>query len=411
MMHRHSITDHPQYFRAREVLQSILLRETPSAGLLAHLYGADRAVHVRELINTFIAEELEAPITPRLHNADAPNEIRDTRAKLESDMQYQAVQMVLLQDKIPDLAMLSKLYGEYAEPVRRVFEQFRNYKLMRQCGIPSVAHLNRVGSMAGALGLDQDEDGKKYSAIGALHDAIEDLLELVVDQEGKGFGLARYQEFIGTFIPTDLQSSLILLTNHYDLIMGHIHRELRRRDMAMTHHNLMMSLEHLSDAPLPGLSSYIQNMHAHLLDADLEPDVYESAKWRCYRNLYIHDMAQIAHAVADYRTYQTKALDIADNGNGRDALAMTGRIKNILKMDIWGREGYALGSSWPPLNNHIIEFEETALVQAEQLVIKDFLEPFLTQDFIMSGLQKVKALRPVFFVDEMHAHKATPLVA
>ncbi len=401
-LQRISVTDHPQYYLAYELLQSILQREVPAPSVLTHLYGVERAVHVRHLIEDFVSEEFKKAATPRKHNPDSPFEISNTRAKLESNDQYQSVQTVLLQHRMPDRAMLYNLYGDYAGPVQQIFGLFRDHGLMRRCGIPSVAHLNRVGSMAGALGLDKDEDGKKYSAIGAMHDAIEDLLNLAVDGDGRGFGLARYEEFIGQFIPADLQSSLVLLTNHYDLIIGHVQRELRRKDKAMTHKRLITSLEQLSADPLPGLRPYLENMHSQLINADLEPDVFENAKWRCYRNLYIHDMAHAAHAVADYRTYQTKALDIADNANGREALAMTGRIKNILKMDIWGREGYALGSSWPPLNNHIIEFEETALVSAEHLVIRDLLEPVLTQDFIMSGLLKVKALRPVFFVDELH---------
>lgn len=409
-LQRLSVSDHPQYHRAHEVLESVLQRDAPPPHLLSHLYGLDLAPRIHELITNFLSEEFTNPVTPRKHNLDAPTEIGDTRARLEYDARYQAVQTELLQHRIPDRVMLQNCYGEYAEAVRQIFDLFRHHMLMRKCGIPSVAHLNRVGSMAGALGLDKNEGDKKYSAIGAMHDAIEDLLNLAVDDTGRGFGLARYEEFIDEFIPDELQSSLVLLTNHYDLILGHIQRDLRRKDRALTRNHLVSSLEQLASARYPGLDTYIKAMLNLLSAAELEPDVYENAKWRCYRNLYIHDMAAEAHAVANYRTYQTKALDIADNANGREALAMAGRIKNILKMDIWGREGYALGSSWPPLNNHVIEFEETALMHAEQLVIRDFLEPVLTQDFIMSGLQKIKALRPVFFVDELQATATTPLM-
>lgn len=388
-----------KYALAMEILQEILQRNLPSLNVLSALFGQVRAPFIRDLIRQFVNADLPPDITPRKHIADAPTEISDTRNTLESNEKYQAVQRKLLLWELPEATPLRELYGELTPAIRRIYGLFLNNGLRRKCGVSSAAHLNRVGALAGAIGLDRDAD-HTYSSIGALHDAIEDLLHLATDASGKKYGLKRYRDFLDDFLPHDLQNSLELLTNHYDLILGHVRRELRKNDQAMTSESLLRSLELLQEDTFADLEPYVAAMHALLMEADLEPDVYENAKWLCYRNLYVHKMASQAHAAADYRTYETKALDISDNANGRDALAMSGRIKNIVKMDIWAREGYALGSSWPPLNNHIMEFEEDALVHAEHMVIRDFLEPVSSQDFVMSGLLKIRELRPVFFVDE-----------
>ncbi len=76
---------------------------------------------------------------------------------------------------------------------------------------------------------------------------------------------------------------------------------------------------------------------------------------------------------------------------------MFSRIKNIIKIGIWAREGYGLKSTWLPLNNRVMEIQEDTLVHAEHFVIRDLLEPQSTQDFLMSALLKIKELESIFY--------------
>ncbi|MGA9115272.1 MAG: hypothetical protein WB626_00690, partial [Bacteroidota bacterium] len=260
-------------------------------------------------------------------------------------------------------------------------------------------HLNRVGAVVGAFRMEEG-GGRKYSAIGALHDAVEDLLSVACDEEGRLYGLERYGDFIEEFLPAELHAPVLLLTNHYDLILQDIRSRLRRENRSLTGEELVSSLAAGLPGASPALNGYMSRMADLLAGEPLGPDPYEGAKWLCYRRLYVRDMARDALAARDFRTYEIKAVDLSDNANGRDALAMWGRIKNIVKMDIWAREGYALGSSWHPLNSRIMELEEDALVHAEHLVLRDFLESVSCQDFVMSGLLKIGRLSTVFYVGE-----------
>jgi hypothetical protein len=239
-----------------------------------------------------------------------------------------------------------------------------------------------------------------YSAIAATHDTIEDLLLIASDPHGHHFGLERYPEFLEYIAPQEIHGSLILLTNHYDLILASIERQLRFSDQLMTRQSLMTELETLAGVGLPSIAPYATRMYNLLRERDIGQNTYETSKWLCYRELYIRLMAEQAREADDFRTFEIKGLDLSDNAHGRDALALTGREKNIIKMDIWARAGYSLHSAWAPLNDHIMEVEEDALVHAEHLIVKDFLEPVSSQDFVSSALLKIKELEFVFYLGE-----------
>ncbi|MBX2992994.1 MAG: hypothetical protein KF749_17725 [Bacteroidetes bacterium] len=389
----------PRYHDAKDALWSILHHRVPSDATLARVFGTDKSRFVRLLVGDFISKNPHTGKKPRTHDNAAPTEIGDKRSDLEKKESYQRSQLRLLQWQVPDLTDLTDLYGIYAPAVQKVLQLFLDSGLKRKCGISTAAHLNRVGALTGAMGID-DDTTRRYSAIGALHDCIEDLLNRVRNAKGKVYGLSGYDKFLDAHIPTELQTSVVQLTNHYDLILEHIHTDLTRNERLFTQKTVLPFLEKMMRRGLPELVSYVSRMHDVLSKVDPDRSFAESAKWVLYKELYIHDMAQTTHQMSNYRTYEIKAIDLSDNAHGRDALAMAGRIKNLIKMDMWAREGYALKSSWRPLNNHIAELEEDALVHAEHLLIRDFLEGASTLDFVSSALIKINDLSPVFYVDD-----------
>lgn len=387
----------PRYQDAKEILWSILNHETPSDLRLNVVFGPAKVSYARVLIEDFLV--VRPSRKPRVHDLNAPMEIGSKRKELETNSFYQESQLQLLQWKVPDAVLMEHLYGEYASVVLRIFELFLDSRLQRKCGIPTVGHLNRVGSLAGAMGLDE-KTSRRYSAIAALHDCIEDLLNKVPYKRGKPYGLQGYEAFVDSFIPPELQSSVILLTNHYDLILNYIQSALARTDHALTKKTLLRSLEQMMQRDFQPLQPFIQPMHSLVMKLDAEQDFFTSIKWELYKDKYIHHMADTTEEMKNYRTYEIKAIDLSDNAHGRDALAMSGRTKNLIKMEIWARKGYALKSSWGPLNDHIRELEEDALVHAEHMIIRDFLEHASALDFLSSALMKIRDLTPVFFVDE-----------
>lgn len=388
-----------RYYHARELLHHLLHHTIPPDTTLASVFGSSGTTLAKRLIAEFIASGVPAHLQPRHHVDNAPTEISTKRSQLESDKLYQEIQVRLLQWETPDVTSLAHFYGEYAPTVRRIFSMFLDARLRRKCGVPTAAHLNRVGALAWSMGIDEGP-AHTFTAIGALHDTIEDLLNRTRDGNGKPYGLEGYDAFVETFIPAELRESIILLTNHYDLILDYLRRGLARQEKAVSQKTVVPLLEEMIQRSPKALTEYLTRMHQYLSTLETDQEYSETAQWYFYRELYIHNMAETAHRHSNYRTYETKALDLADNAHGRDALAMSGRIKNLIKMDIWARKGYALKSSWSPLNNHIMELEEDALVHAEHLIIRDLLEDTSTLDFLSSALLKLKDLTPVLFVDK-----------
>lgn len=382
---------------AREALQSILARTVPPQKTLIGLYGNDRYAEIAHLMESILPSIPKGVGRPRKHNYDAPTEIHDTRTKISKNKDYQAVQSLLLQWQLPEIKQLDKFYGEYAGAVRAVFEKFLTLRLKRKCGISSTAHLHRVGAVVWALGMDNDSS-RRYSAIGALHDAIEDLLYHLRDEQDRPFGIHSYDDFISALLPGDLLPAVMLLSNHYDLILGSVHFESQRKQEYFSKEYLLDRLSTLEAEATNSLKPFLRKMLAVFPDFDLGSQVYEDAKWKCYERLYIPEVAQTARSADNWRLLQLKAIDLADNFHGREALSLDRQIRNITKMTIWAKAGYAMKSTWSPLNNHIMELQQDSLEGAEALVLRDLLQTQSCQDFAVSALLKAKNLSPVFYV-------------
>jgi hypothetical protein len=110
-------------------------------------------------------------------------------------------------------------------------------------------------------------------------------------------------------------------------------------------------------------------------------------------------MAVYTHSRGDYRTFEIKAIDLSDNGHGRDALAMSSRIKNLIKHQIYANYGVRLKSTWHGINNRVAELQEDALVHAEHLIISDLLQKQSYMDFAVSTMLKLLTLKSIFFTD------------
>ncbi|MBZ0199396.1 MAG: hypothetical protein K8H86_05985 [Ignavibacteriaceae bacterium] len=393
-----------RYASAKAFLSSIVGGRVPPKKNFEKLYSAELINTVRGMVKQFLRGKDFSTLNPR-HHQDAPNEINKQRASLEFNPDYCNIQGKLLFNKLPKEETLAPLYGEYANAVRKSFGSFLHFNLTRRCGITSAAHHNRVAAVVKQLKMDGD-GSYKHVAIAALHDTIEDLLNIVKDKKGRIYGIHRYEEFVDEFIPPELKEHVKLLTNNYDLILSHIYQQFITTDVSMTKKNLLNAIEVQSKRNSGELSAHFENMGVLLQISDLGESVYSKAKWICYENLYINTMAVSTKEMNDFRTFQIKAVDLLDNSHGRDSLSMDGMIKNIIKLGIWAARGYDLQSSWLPLNAFVMEVFEEALVHSEHLVIKNLFELESQQDFLISALIKFEKLKPIFYVDTPSSEKS-----
>jgi hypothetical protein len=232
-----------------------------------------------------------------------------------------------------------------------------------------------------------------------MHDALEDLLELARDEHDHVYRLHNYQLFLDRYVSPELHSHLKLVTNFYDLILTEVNDHLKNEGKYINKENLMWALEDMYLHEPVEIHPYLEKVHYVLEDATLDGDVFGHAKWKCYSELYISEMAVYTHARGDYRTFEIKAIDLSDNGHGRDALAMSSRVKNIIKHQIYANYGRRLQSTWHGINNRVSELQEDALVHAEHIIISDLLQQQSYMDFAVSTLLKLLSLKSVFFLD------------
>jgi hypothetical protein len=387
-----------RYNAAQDVLHAILHTRIPAREPMLLLYGSTFAETLTAMIGQFLETQTDGFGTVREHNPSASTSISDARSRVEASPQHNRLQSSLLFGCVPDREELEPFYGKFAGCVRDILGLFIEFGLKRKCGISSTAHLNRVGAVVREMQLD-DEGESVFSAVGVLHDALEDLLEVATDDSGHVYGIARYHEFLDHYFPLGLHEHLKLITNFYDLILHEMRRMLEREDRFTSKSNLLDTLESLYSSSNIELHPYLEKMHYVLDGSELGTDVFSAAKWLCYKELYISEMAIYTHGAADYRTFEIKAIDLSDNGHGRDSLALSSRIKNLIKQQVYAAYGRRLESTWHPLNDRIEELQEDALVHAEHIIIRDLLERQSVQDFIVSALLKIRSLRPVFFSD------------
>jgi len=387
------------YHKAQEILQCIIEGICPDLKVLEKLYGVNSVSQIRDIIKNFLEQNTNHNLISRKHSQNPASEIFDARTSVESNKQYQLIHYPLLKNKPPDIKNLEYFYGNYSKEVLKIFETYLKAGLKRKCELSAVTHLHRVGAVVFQMGMNNN-NFFKYSTIGALHDSIEDLLNLVNDEKGNSIGILNYKKFLDEFLPSELQSSIKTLTNHYDLILQFVVSKLKEKDKALTIKNIQVEINKLLELNIDEINVYIQRIKDLLDKTEFRPDedIFLAAKWACYKTLYLDNIALSSKEKDDYRLFEIKGMDLSDNSHGKDALSVDSKIKNIIKNTLWGTKGYALHSTWIPLNRHIEEILEDSLCAAEYIILKDLLENQSYLDFIMSALIKFKKLELIFYV-------------
>jgi hypothetical protein len=391
------ISKEPNYKMAYEIFSSIISKTCPDINLLKIFYGEKRAGVIFENIKQYFSEEKKKKFSVRNHNFTAPQEIVNARIEIENNQYFQRIQSALLKNELPLKSDLEFFYGEFTEFTYNIIKIYKKLNLKRKCELNAATHLNRVGSVVYQLKMN-DSGAHKYSAIAMMHDAVEDLLDYKELSRGGKIHINYYNSFLDEVIPKELQKPVRKLTNHYNFFINFINEKLKTDDKSISLKNVLLILEKMQKVKLGDLNEYIEKMYNLLSNAKLEGDLIESAKWECYKSLYINGIAEASIAMNDYRLYEIKGVDLSDNAHGKGALSSDAKIRNIRKNMLWGRIGYRLHSSWKPLNDKIEEIMEDALQSAESLILSDLLQKQSSQDFVMSALFKIKKLEKVFYI-------------
>lgn len=386
----------PNYNLAYEIFNSIISKSCPEVNKLRYLYGEKKAEIIFENIRNFFINEKKKYLIPRQHNYETPQEIFNARRDIEKNSHFQKIQSSILQDELPSKSDLEVFYGEYAEYVFNIIDVYNRLNLRRKCELNASTHLNRVGAVVFQLNMN-DTGTYKYSAIAMMHDAVEDLLDYSKLSRNNKIHIDYYNSFINDFIPEELQQSVKILTNHYNFIINYIEAQLKSNDKSISTNNILRILEKLSKKKIGELSKYVGRMYELLSYFEPEGDLIESAKWECYKSLYLNGIAEECKYCDDYRLFEIKGVDLSDNAHGKGALSTNAKIRNINKNILWGIIGYRVHSSWKPLNDKIQEIIEDSLQSAEAIILTDLLQNQSSQDFVMSALYKIRKLEAVFY--------------
>lgn len=386
---------HPNYLPASEILNSILKREIPDMADLITLFGELTPNIVYNLEKHYEAFPVKT-VNIRKHTT-CPSVIADARERLATDQNYSALHSKILANEIPGIDEITPVYGEYSETVQTITALYKTYRLKRKCEIPAAAHPSRVGGLVHTLGFDSP-GSHRFCTIAFLHDCIEDLTRFRKGTHFDHYGLNGLEVFINDYIPEELQANVRLLTNHYSLILNYLNYLLGLSDIQVNKSNLLAHLKELSTFEW-SIKEKVVKLCDLLESNELAEPVLANAKWLCYKELYIREMADDALAMSDFRTFEIKAIDLTDNAQGSGALSMTERMRNIIKLGIWASQGYRLHTNWSPINNFIEELFEYALNYSEDLVIKDLLQLDSKQDFFASALFKIEELKSIFYTD------------
>ncbi len=384
------------YGSAYELFYCFISRKCPDIGLLKKLYGNEKSQILLDNIREYFINEKQKILIPRMHNSNTPLEILIARSDIEKNKNYQKIQSAILKNEIPSKSNLKLFYGDYTDYVYNIIETYKMMNLKRKCELNAATHLSRVGAVVYQLKMN-DKGTHKYSTIAIMHDAVEDLLDYSELRKNNKINFNYYNSFINEFIPKDLQQSVKILTNHYNFFINFIVDKLNEDDKSISLKNILNVLEKLLKSKLGDLNEYVLKMYSLLSNIELEGDLIDSAKWECYKNLYLNGIAESSSRYNDYRVFEIKGVDLSDNAHGKGSLSSDAKIRNLNKNMLWGIIGYSMQSSWKPLNDKIEEIMEDALQSAEALILCDLLQTQSSQDFIMSALHKIKKLEPVFY--------------
>jgi len=381
---------------AYSILTNILKLNCPPKELLSQMYGEDKSEMLHIIIEDFMKTYGLYNKIPQKHKFDAPQDIVLARKEVERNKTYQQIHSQILMNKLPEKKLLEKFYGSYSIYVYTIIEKYLKLNLKRKCEISAASHLNRVGVVVFQLKMNSEER-YDYSTVGIMHDSIEDLFKFEKNESSGKADIGKYNEFIKRYIPEDLEKHLKILTNHYNLILDYIIKQLDIKDSAISVNNILEELKAFYDIENEDISVYAVKLQNLLESFDYEKNLIDELKWECYKELYISGILGSIKTEKDHRIFEIKGVDLSDNAHGKGSLSIEGRIRNIKKNHMWAMKGSEIKSTWLPFNHRVQEVKEDALQSAEYLILADLLQSDSSMDFMMSALQKIKKLEDVFF--------------
>lgn len=376
------------------MLSAILDDTVPGTNILGQLYERDEIFFIQSLIAAYLENHSGAG-TRRKHLTRISQGLRSKRAECERNNAYQRIHLQLLKFCLPDVGELHALYDENAPVVQKVFRSYLELGAKRKCGLSPTCHLHRVGSLVHACGFDE-ERSRHYSTVAAIHDVLEDFFVPELSDDFNVVIRKSYESLLDEYVPHSFRDSLLLLTNHYDMILSFMNRYFKKTGKVFS---LKAVSECLADLLINEccLAEYIAEIQEIAVALESHNDIYRILKWKCYHDLYIRRMAKISKQNNDLRAYEIKSVDLFDNFQDREALDSNGRIRNILKMHTWASRGFDLGTGWGPLDERIIEVLDLALTESEDLVVHHFMQAVYCLDHVSTGLNKIGMLKPIFF--------------
>jgi len=269
------------YDIAYSILKDILEQKIPDLRKTERLFGLQKARTVQELIRDFINGNPNGGRKVRPHNSDTPMDITLARNALESDTEYQKMHSSILLNRMPEIRLLEKFYGNYSSHVLRIFGKYVKLNLKRKCEIGAATHLNRVGALVYQLKMN-DEGTYDYSATAALHDSIEDLVNLKSRSDGF-IDTDEYDRFLDENLPTELRPQIKILTNYYNLILTYVLGILEETDRAFSLKNITGEIEKITAVKKRELSAAAEKMIELFRDIEAERGLVEHLRWECYK--------------------------------------------------------------------------------------------------------------------------------
>lgn len=395
-----SLKKSPRYKYAKLVLDSLLRNNVPGEIVLKKLYR-NSYKKIEYLSKNFLINK--NPGIVREHDVDAPTSISDARLRVAKNKNFQNIQSSLLEFTVPEGKYLKKFFGKYSEAVSLSYGLFIKEKKLRKSGISMACHHNRVACTFYELKKDSEEI-EFYSSIAALHDIIEDLMYSLKDEYGNRYTIENYQEFVDKLIPKELQSSIKLLTNHYDMILKYVDYHLDRRGKRFNKENVLEFLKLLDYQAYTDLKEYIIDIIHTIESTPYEEksskNYLEDMKWKFYVEKYIPEIVKKSYLDNAHRILLIKIVDLSDNNHGLDSMDLPSKIKNIRKSVITADLVETLDKN-KDLYPYIREIREDSLVKAEHLVIKDLMHLESCQDFFVDALLKIKNMNDVFYKSEI----------
>ncbi|MEM4637762.1 MAG: hypothetical protein QXK76_01890 [Candidatus Woesearchaeota archaeon] len=395
-----SLKKSPRYKYAKLVLDSLLRNNIPDERVLKKLYR-NSYKKIEYLSKNFLIDK--NPGIVREHDVDAPTSISDARLRVAKNKNFQNIQSSLLEFNVPEGKYLKKFFGKYSEAVSLSYGLFIKEKKLRKSGISMACHHNRVACTFYELKKDSGEI-EFYSSIAALHDIIEDLMYSLKDEYGNRYTIENYQEFVDKLIPKELQSSIKLLTNHYDMILKYVDYHLDRRGKRFNKENVLEFLKLLDYQAYTDLKEYIieiiHTIESTPYEEKSSKNYLEDMKWKFYVEKYIPEIVKKSYLDNAHRILLIKIVDLSDNNHGLDSMDLPSKIKNIRKSVITADLVETLDKN-KDLYHYIREIREDSLVKAEHLVIKDLMHLESCQDFFVDALLKIKNMNDVFYKSEI----------